>query len=297
MSGEDTIGFIGLGVMGEPICANLAAKCGRAVVATDLRPEPLERLAAAGVEACADVAAVAARAGTVFLSLPGGVEVAAVARELLGHSRLGRVIVDLSTAPVDMTRALAAEAAEAGVGYADAPVARTRAAARAGTLSVMVGAETALYRRIEPLIRCFAAEITHCGPPGAGQVVKLLNNMVLFQSVAALAEALTIARRAGLDGRRTFEALSKGSADSFALRNHGMKVLLADAFPTDAFPTAYARKDLGYALERAREAGVATPAARITQDLLARTAAAGHDDAYFPVLLKVIEAEAGAGDT
>ena len=101
-----------------------------------------------------------------------------------------------------------------------------------------------------------ASDVTHCGEAGAGQAVKILNNMVLFQTVVALGEALTIARAYGVDGKVLFETLTKGSADSFALRNHGMKAMLPGVFPERAFSTEYALKDLSYAIQMAEESGV-----------------------------------------
>ncbi len=138
--GEEMLGFIGLGVMGEPICANLARRSGCRVVGFDLRAEPLGRLAADGVAPAAGPEAVGEAASVVFLSLPGGEELAAVGARLLPAMRAGSVLVDLSTAPVDLTRELAARFAGRGIGYADAPVARTRHAAERGELSTMVGA-------------------------------------------------------------------------------------------------------------------------------------------------------------
>ena len=128
----------------------------------------------------------------VFLSLPGGAELAEVGERLLGVMQAGAALVDLSTAPVDLTRALAARFAARGIAYADAPVARTRFAAERGELSVMVGADGRTFARIEPYLRCFATDVLHCGPVGAGQVVKLMNNMVLFETGGAIAEALAI---------------------------------------------------------------------------------------------------------
>ena len=101
----------------------------------------------------------------------------------------------------------------------------------------MVGASDALFQRIEPLLRCMATDVTHCGPPGAGQAVKLLNNMVLSMTVMALAEALAVAKASGaVDPKLLFETLMKGSADSFALRNHGMKSLLPETHPEKRVP-------------------------------------------------------------
>ena len=284
-----SLGFIGLGVMGEPMCRNLAAKSGRHVAAFDLRPEPLQRLVALGVTAAADATAAAVGAEAVFLSLPGGDELAVVGEALLAVMRPGQTLVDLTTAPVGLTRQLAARFATRGIDYADAPVARTRAAAEAGTLSVTVGAEPAVFQRIQPLLRCFASEVTHCGPAGCGQVVKILNNMVIFETGVALAEAMAIGRLAGVEPKLLFEAFSKGSADSFALRNHGMKAMLPGEFPERAFSARYALKDLSYALALAGEAGIEAKGARLAEVALRAAIAAGHGENYWPVISRVID--------
>jgi len=113
-----------------------------------------------------------------------------------------------------------------------------------------------VFERVRPLISCFGSDITRCGPVGCGQVVKILNNMVLFETVVALAEAKAIGERAGVDAALLFDTLSKGSADSFALRNHGMKAMLPGDFPERAFSVRYARKDLLYALQLAEQTGI-----------------------------------------
>jgi 3-hydroxyisobutyrate dehydrogenase-like beta-hydroxyacid dehydrogenase len=174
------IGFIGLGVMGEPICRNLVRKAGLPVTAFDMQAESLARLAAEGAQVAASVADLVASVDIVFLCLPSGEIVHQIAHQpggLLASMRPGQVLVDLSTSSVDTTRALAAAFAQQGVAFADAPLARTRAAAEAGTLSVMVGAEPELFERLRPLIATFATEITLCGGVGCGQVVKILNNL------------------------------------------------------------------------------------------------------------------------
>ena len=283
-----TLGFVGTGVMGEPICRNLAQKSGRPVVAFDLDPAPLARLATYGVGTAAGLADVAERAEMVFLSLPGGPELATVAEALLPVMRAGQTLVDTSTAPLALTRELAGRFRDVGIFYADAPVARTRAAAEAGTLSTTVGADDATFAAIEPLLRCFASDVTRSGAVGAGQAAKILNNMVLFQTVTALAEALLIARGNGIDGAVIFEALSKGSADSFALRNHGMKALLPGDFPTRAFSARYALKDLSYALEMADDAGLDPEGAKLAGRLLERAIAQGHGEEYWPTILNAI---------
>lgn len=285
------IGFIGLGVMGEPMCRHLAVKSGRAVQAFDRDAAPLARLAAHGVRPVANVREAVAGASLVFLSLPSGEIVEAVCREpggLLETVTSGQTVVDLGTSPVDLTRRLAAEFEARGVTYVDAPVARTRAAAEAGRLSVMVGAAAADFDRLQPLIATFASDITHCGGVGCGQVVKILNNMVLFQTVLALSEAKAIGERAGVDPALLFDTLSKGSADSFALRNHGMKAIVPGEFPERAFPVTYARKDLGYARRLAEQSGVDARGARTVDDWFGAAIAAGFGEQYFPVISRLI---------
>jgi 3-hydroxyisobutyrate dehydrogenase-like beta-hydroxyacid dehydrogenase len=287
---DPPLGFIGLGVMGEPMCRNLARCSGRSVIAFDQDSAPLNRLAKIGVLAAKTVQEVGA-AEVVFLSLPDGDAVSAVCfgkEGLLLQLDPGSMLVDLGTSPVALTREIALLAMERSVDFADAPVARTRAAAEAGTLSIMVGAAASVYARLEALLRHMGEDITHCGDVGAGQTVKIMNNMVLFQTVSALAEALHIARRSGVEPQVLFETLAKGSADSFALRNHGMKALLPEIFPTLAFSARYALKDNDYALALAEAAGVKAQGAELVARRLQESIDAGDGDDYFPVLSRLL---------
>ncbi|MCC7348183.1 MAG: NAD(P)-dependent oxidoreductase, partial [Variibacter sp.] len=181
--------------------------------------------------------------------------------------------------------------AERGIAFADAPIARTRQAAIDGTLSITVGASPEVFARIEPVLRHAATDVTHCGPVGCGQVVKLMNNMVLVQTVVALSEARAIARRAGVEPALLFDALGKGSADSFALRNHGMKAIVPENFPERAFSTDYAIKDLTYALRLAEQGGVAANGAQLARATLEASRAAGNAALYWPALARVIDSE------
>ncbi|HXP72634.1 MAG TPA: NAD(P)-dependent oxidoreductase [Stellaceae bacterium] len=290
MAAIETLGFIGLGVMGEPMCENLARKSKCPIYATDLRRMPLSHLEAAGVNACGSVADVAESADLIFLSLPGGKEVEEVCCAIIASARRRTAtVVDCSTSPVRLTREVASRCNAVGIAYADAPVARTREAAQKGTLSIMVGAAPELFQSIRPHLECMGSDVTLCGPAGCGQVVKLLNNMMLFEIGSALAEALAIGRRSGVDERLLLDTLSKGSSDSFALRNHGMKAMLPRRFPEDAFGTDYARKDLAYALELAREAGVAAEGAQVVQRRLDAASDRGYGRNYWPVILNVVD--------
>ena len=285
------LGFIGLGVMGAPMCRNLAAKSGQEVRAYDADLDALSQMDEAGVTPAESIRDVAEHADIIFLSLPGGPQVNSVCMgsgSLLTHLKPGGLVVDFSTTPVNLARDLSARFLARGIQFADAPVARTREAAKDGTLSVMVGGPEHVYARIKPLLECVASDITYCGGPGAGQAMKIVNNMVLFQNVVALAEALALILHSGLDPQLAFNVLSKGSADSFALRNHGMKAMLKNAFPEKAYSSEYALKDIRYALRLSEEAGVFLSGADNAKETIKKAIRAGYGKAYFPVLAKVV---------
>jgi hypothetical protein len=283
-----TLGFIGLGVMGEPMCGHLARRSGHPVLAHDLRPEPLTRLAQAGVTS-AQPAEIARRCDLILLSLPDGKAVAAVVEALEPHLSAGQCVVDTSTSSVALTREIGARLAQRGIGYADAPVARTREAAAKGELSIMVGASDAMFAHVQPVLETMGTDVTHCGPVGCGQVVKILNNMLVFQNTAALAEAIAIGRRNGVSPDVLLPTIAKGSGDSFVLRSHGMKSMLPRDFPERAFSTRYAIKDLSYALEMAAASGLAVPGAELTMQRLRQSEQAGNGENYHPAVLLVID--------
>jgi 3-hydroxyisobutyrate dehydrogenase-like beta-hydroxyacid dehydrogenase len=292
---ESGLGFIGLGVMGEPMCRNLARKIGRPVTAFDVKPEPLQRLRDVGVTAAGTVAEVVAASDIVMISLPSGKHVLELCEGgdgLLAKMRSGQTLVDLGTSPVRLTKELAQRFAAKGIDYADAPVARTRKAAEDGTLSITVGASAAVFSRIEPLLRCFASDVTHCGDTGSGQAVKILNNMMIVCTIVALSEANAMAKAAGVDTKLLFDALSKGSADSFALRNHGMKAIMVDQFPEQAFPVSYMLKDMDYALEMAADAKFSPQSLSLGRQLLARAHDKGFQMQYWPIISKLIGPDA-----
>lgn len=291
MTGSSTFGFIGLGVMGEPMCRHLVQKTKQKVLIHDINAEPVARLVQVGATDAGAISAVA-KADIVFISMPSGEHLKKICEMpggLLESARAGQTIVDLSTSPLKLTRELAGIFAAKGADYADAPVARTRAAAEAGTLAISVGATPDVFRRIEPLLRTFASDVTHCGDVGTGQIVKILNNMVVVGTVTALCEAAAIANAAGMSTQTLFDALSKGSADSFALRNHGYKAVAAQEFPERVFSTDYMHKDVSYALDMAKDAGIEAREAALGARLLTEASQAGYGANYWPVIVKVIE--------
>lgn len=286
-----TLGFIGLGAMGGAMCRNVVIKHPAPVWAFDMNPVALEELGHAGAIVAASVAEVAANADIIFLSLPGGRQVEAVClgeNGIADAGRRGQVIIDLSTTGVNEAREIAARLAGNGILFADAPVARARAAAQDGTLSIMVGASERLFAQIEPLLRYMGSDVNRCGDLGCGQVVKLINNTLLFENVAAIAEMMVVGERAGVAPETLIKVVSIGSGDSFALRNHATKSMLPRSFPERAFPSTYAIKDLGYSVEMAEQCGVEPRMARLAMGYYQSAVEEGIGEKYFPAIIELI---------
>ncbi|WP_171019997.1 NAD(P)-dependent oxidoreductase [Hydrogenophaga sp. 2FB] len=292
MTKEPVIGFIGLGVMGGAMCRNVAMKHAGGVLAFDANPAAFEALAGTKAQRVASIAELARQADIVLLSLPGGPAVEAVC---LGPDGLTagtvrpKVIVDLSTTTVAVARDVAQRLGERGVAFADAPVARTREAAQRGELSIMVGADAALFERLQPILRYMGSDVTLCGATGCGQVVKLINNALVFENTLALAEMMVLGERSGVEPATLLDAVSKGSGDSFALRNHGRKAMLPRAYPAKSFPPEYVLKDIGYVLELAEQTGVRTRVTELAQRYYAATAEHGWSGRYYPAVIEVVD--------
>ena len=286
-----TIGFIGLGVMGAPMCHNVATKHDGGVLAFDLSPSASEALADTKARIVARIEEIWNAADLVFLSLPGGRQVEEVCigpQGVLHRDRKPEIVVDLSTTAVATARKVAEALAAAGIAFADAPVARTREAAQRGELSIMVGAPDALFAIIEPMLRYMATDITHCGPVGSGQFVKLVNNALLDVNVIAIAEAMVLAEKTGVDPAVMIEAVSKGSGDSYALRNHAVKSMVPRDFPEKSFPPEYKVKDLTYLLELASEVDSPVRSMELALDYYKATIEAGYSGRYFTSVIEVV---------
>lgn len=283
-----TIGFVGLGVMGGPMCRNIALKHDGEVIGFDLVPQAAEALTGTKGKFVSKIEDIWASADAVFLSLPGGPQVEKVCEGIMSQARKPKVVVDLSTTPVATARKVAEALGKHGVAFADAPVARTREAAQKGQLSIMVGAPEALFRQIEPWLRYMGTDVTHGGGVGAGQTLKIINNTLLFENVIAIAEMMIVAERAGVKPEVMIEAVSKGSGDSFALRNHAVKSMLPRTYPEKSFPPEYVVKDLSYALELAAQTNVPAHAAELAMKYYKATVDGGYAGKYFPAVIEIV---------
>ncbi len=288
-----SIGFIGLGVMGGPMCRNIATKHDGPVLAFDLSPQAGEALSGTKTHVVTRIEDIWGAADVVFLSLPGSAQVEAVCLSpdgIVKQARRPRTLIDLSTTSVGTARKVAEALETAGVAFADAPVARAREAAQKGELSIMVGAQDNVFAGVEPLLRYMATDISHCGPVGSGQFVKLVNNALLDVNVIAIAEAMVLAEKAGVDAAVMIDAVSKGSGDSYALRHHAVTSMLPRHFPEKSFPPEYKIKDLSYLLELADDLGSPARSMELALEYYRRTAEAGYSGRYFTSVIEVIGA-------
>lgn len=285
------LGYIGLGVMGSRMARNLARKSGLPVIGFDVDPAKVAALEVDGVEAAASIREVVEAADVVFLCVPGEPQ---VREACLGEGgvaeyvRPGQIVVDMTTAGPGIDREVAEALAAKGVQFADAPVAKGVPAATDGTLAITVGGSDEVVAGIMPYLECMGSDISHCGPVGTGQVMKLMNNMLVLQNVSALSEAMAIATRAGVDRARVFDILQHGSGASFAMTRHGSFMTSGD-YPDDIFPSRYSLKDITYALDLAGEVGVDAEGAELAKRRLDEVMARGLGEYYAPVMYRLFE--------
>jgi 3-hydroxyisobutyrate dehydrogenase-like beta-hydroxyacid dehydrogenase len=263
---------------------------GHELVVHDARRAAAEPLEAAGARWADGPAAVADASRVVFLSLPGPAEVDAVVHALLSATRPGDTIVDLSTNALGTVRRLHAEAAAVGVEYLDAPVSGGTPAAEAGTLAVMVGGSATAYEAVRPLLECLGTKLFHLGEPGAGTLVKLVNNAVFLCGSLLFQEGLVLAAKAGLDPETLVSVLQGSSAAPYTGMARG---LLARRFEPPLFALALAEKDVALALESARTLGVPMPVSAAAHQSYVEALAAGLGGQNFFATLQAIEARAG----
>jgi len=288
-----TLGFIGLGLMGRPMAANLLAAGAGLVVynRTRARAEALAQ-AAAGVAVADSPCDVAAAAETLIVDVT---DTAAVEQVLLGERppgavaglRAGGLIIDMGTTGVAATRRFAAAARAAGGDYVDAPVSGGVVGAEAASLTIMAGGGAAAFARALPVLRVLGRNVTHCGEAGAGQVAKIANQMIVGLTIGAVAEAMALARRAGVEPARLRAALTGGFADSRILELHGAR--MADGAFAPGGKAVIQRKDMLLALELARDVGIELPAVELNRRLWDRMIEKGWGELDHSALIKIYE--------
>jgi 2-hydroxy-3-oxopropionate reductase len=263
-----TVGYVGLGIMGRPMALNLL-QAGYPVSVWARRPESMQPLTEAGASGCASAAEVAARSEIVFINVSDTQDVEQVIfaeQGIAAGARPGCVIVDNSTIAPLATRGFAERLATQGVEMLDAPVSGGEQGAIAGTLSIMVGGKDEVFEKVRPLLEVLGGNIVHVGASGAGQVAKMCNQVVIAQTIAAIGEAFVLAEAAEVDAAKVREALLGGFAGSKALEVHGLRMLENNFKP--GFKARLHRKDMGIALNTAAALGVAVPGAAVATQLI-----------------------------
>lgn len=283
------LGFIGLGIMGRPMAKHLLAAGHELTVWNRSRPG-IDELVAAGAREGDSPAAVAAAAEVVFTMVGDSPDVEAVAlgpAGIIEGAKAGLVHIDMSTISPAATRSIAARYAERGIEMLDAPVSGGEPGATNATLAIMVGGKREVFDRCLPLFQALGKTITYCGPIGAGQTVKLCNQVLVSVTNLAVCEALVLAKKAGVEPATMVQAVQGGAAASWQLSNLAPRMLAGD-FRT-GFKVWHQQKDLRLALEVARDVSLPLPATALVSQLFAAVAAEGQREAGTQALVKALE--------
>jgi len=290
---DERIGFLGLGTMGAAMAGNLA-RAGFTVTAWNRSPGRGPELDDLGVTRADSPAAVATATDAVVVCVSDTPDVEAV---LFGPSgaaegaRDGQLVIDCSTIAPSATRDFAARLAEQGVALVDAPVSCGSEGAQKGTLTIFCGGEPDDVERARPILAAMGKTITHVGPSGSGQAVKAVNQVILAGTYLGVAEGIVLAMKAGLDVAQVVEALGGGAAQSWVLANRSER-MRTNHYPL-GFKVALHRKDLGIALDMAREMGAELPVAEMAADFETDLVGAGHADDDMSALARVIRERSG----
>jgi len=293
-AGAMKVGFIGLGVMGLRMAANLL-KAGYPLAVHDLNGSAVAALVEQGATDAGSKAGVAAAADIIITMLPDTPDVESVVfgeGGLAESMRAGSILVDMSSISPVATRRFAASLAQRGVSMLDAPVSGGFQGAESATLSIMVGGEADALERCRPVLEAMGKTINHIGASGAGQVCKVCNQVAVAINIQAVAESLTLAKKSGVDPAKVRGALLGGFARSTALDLHGQRVL-DDNFAA-GFRVTLQRKDLRLALETGSASGAVLPATALIQELYGVLAATGRAELDNSSLAMLMQELSGA---
>ena len=283
------VGFIGLGIMGRPMAANLV-KAGFEVTGTSRGSESLDALEAAGGHRSASVAEAVAKADVVITMLPDSPDVESVALGddgILANAAPGALYIDMSSIRPDVARRLAEQGGTLGLRVLDAPVSGGQQGAIDGSLSIMVGAAPEDFESALPILEAMGRTVVHVGPPGSGQTVKAANQLIVAGTIELVAEAIVFLRAYGVDTEAAVRVLAGGLAGNAILERKAAGMLAGSFEP--GFRIDLHHKDLGIVQAAAREAGVVIPLGSVVAQLMASMRAQGHGGLDHTALLLLVE--------
>jgi len=283
---KERIGFIGVGLMGHGMAANIVGKGYPLTVMANRNREPVEDLIKRGASEAKSPKAVAEASDVVFLCVTGAPQVEAIVNGpdgLKAGARKGMVIVDTSTSEPTLTRRLAEELAPLGIAFLDAPLSRTPKEAWEGKLDVMAGGSEADLARVRPVIDCFAGRVIHVGPTGAGHTMKIVNNFVSMGYAALYAEALAVAKANGVTPKAVNAVMGGGRMDCGFFQTFFKYVVERDE-NAHRFTLSNAHKDMRYCANMAQASGIANPLGNAVKNYFAMAEAQGNGGKYVPML-------------
>ncbi len=289
----EKVGFIGLGIMGMPMACNLI-EAGHDLTVYNRTTARSDEIVARGARGVASPAELAGRCDIVITIVSDTPDVESV---VLGEGgvidgiRPGSVVIDMSTISPQATRRIAERLRDKGADMLDAPVSGGEQGAIAGTLSIMVGGEVAVFERCRPVLEAMGASVIHVGPAGCGQMVKLTNQILVAGTLNAVAEALVFARKSGVDLDRAIDAVKGGAAGSWQLSNLAPRIVERDFRP--GFMIDLMQKDLGLVMAAADEMKVPLPATGLVHQMYYALQTAGEGSSGTQALVKVLERAAG----
>ncbi len=287
------VAFIGMGTMGVGMATNIL-KAGHEIIVHNRTRQKEESLAAAGAQRAASPREAATNAEIIVICVSDTPDVEGI---ILGDEGViygapqGSIVVDMSTISPAAARRMAEMLAEKGVGMLDAPVSGGSEGAHNGTLSIMVGGETAVFEKALPILETMGKTITHVGAIGAGQVTKAINQIVITGTYLTMAEGLTIGMKAGLDMEKVLQAIGGGAASSWVLHNRGANVI-NNTYPL-GFRLSLHHKDLNIALETARELGATLPATALVAQIENGLIERGFGDDDVSAIARAIREQSG----
>ena len=291
----EKIGFIGLGAMGGPMAKNLVKK-GFPLAVFDTVAEKTESLKSMGAEVAKSCREVAEKCPVVITILPASAHVkeAVLGKRGVGEGiHRGSVLIDMSTIDPMTTREIAEILGEKGAEMLDAPVARGVPAAVAGTLVIYVGGKKEVFDRSREILAAMGTDIYHVGGIGSGEVVKIVNNLMVAVTTCALAEAMVLGVKAGVNPDILFEALSSGSGNSFVLQNHYKNNVMKGKFEEGVFPVDYMLKDLDLALSTGNKLRIPLHFTALSAQQYILAGASGESKKYHPAVIRPLEKLAG----
>lgn len=283
---KETIGFIGLGIMGKSMAGHIL-RAGYPLVVYNRTKKKADELVARGAKWADSPAEIAAQSDIVLtiVGFPEDVEEVYLGEQgLLTRGKVGSVYIDLTTSSPTLAQKLAEIGMEKGIHVLDAPVSGGDIGAKNATLAIMVGGEKAAYEKVLPILQLLGKKITYMGPAGAGQHTKMANQIAIATNMIGVCESLVYAKKAGLDVQKVFDTISTGAAKSFSLSSYGPRIIKGDYSP--GFFIKHFIKDMRIALNEAEKMGIEFPGLALAKEMYEKLAKEGEENSGTQALIK-----------